>query len=70
MTEKQKRPLYERALEAGQKAAVRKEPGRDAIGAFYCWAAGQPEFVGLEAAWRRFAVGYDPANKAWAESDI
>lgn len=66
--------IYDEAEEAGRKAGDSERKRLKSafrsdswMSAFLCWYASQ--HPGLEAAYRRFAVGFDPANKRWAEGD-
>lgn len=62
--------IYEEAEDAGREARA------DIKGAckvedwqkfFLCWYSSK--HPGFEATYRRFAVGFDPANKRWAEGN-
>jgi len=69
------KPLYERAREAGAEARAKQlselstavfthEQALNGFVLFMC-----KEQPGTEAAWRQFAVAFDPRNKRWAEGN-
>lgn len=65
--------IYDEAEEAGReagKSARRRAPtlvDHNWEGSFICWYSSK--HPGFEAAYRRFAVGFDPKNKRWAEGN-
>jgi len=66
--------LYDRAEEAGREAGERER--KRLASAFHAdgWEAAflrffAKEHPGFEAAYRRFAVGFDARNKRWVEGN-
>lgn len=59
---------YEAGVKAGDEARFSKHYSpSDWMGHFLCYMA--KEQPGFEALYRRFAAGFDPANKRWAEGN-